>query len=82
MPVLPRIVFDLDPDPTFVLESDRLRPLRANYLDLRSAPPDVDGPIHFPIDSHINARGHRWVADELRKAPVAATSAGPARPRR
>jgi hypothetical protein len=69
------------PKPFPALEKE-MRMLGANYLDLASAPPDGDGPIRVPIDSHIDARGHRWVADQLRKAPVAATSAGPARPRR
>jgi len=60
------------PKPFPALEKE-MRALGAHYLDLCSEAPDVDGPIHFPIDSHIDARGHRWVADQLRKAPVAAS---------
>jgi hypothetical protein len=60
------------PKPFPALEKE-MRALGAHYLDLCSEAPGVDGPIHFPIDGHIDARGHRWVADQLRKAPVAAS---------
>ena len=44
------------PKPFPALEKE-MRMLGANYLDLASAPPDGDGPIHFPIDSYIDTCG-------------------------
>jgi hypothetical protein len=37
--------------------------------------------IHFVHDDHIDARGHRWVAEQILALPsVRAALTGPARP--
>jgi hypothetical protein len=50
----------------FLTLAREMRSLGASYLDLSSAPPPF--PIHFATDDHIDARGHRWVAERLRKS--------------
>ena len=48
--------------------------LGASYVDLGGHEPQRPGPIHFDIDEHIDARGHRWIAGALRTAVREATS--------
>ena len=45
--------------------SSYMKRVKANYLDLgnRKFPKPFD--IHFVNDGHINAKGHRWVADKI-----------------
>lgn len=58
-----------EPKP-FPVMAEQMQALGAAYLDLSSSPPDVSGPIHFANDGHIDARGHRWVAERLKRVPI------------
>lgn len=42
-----------------------MRELDASYLDLADPDSLPDYPIHFAEDGHIDARGHRYVADRI-----------------